>query len=107
VGVRDHAREPVLQQPAVEVLANEGLIAQDLAAGCWQCDIRRIGSLELTDDVVQFLGGQLQKLPPGTRSVLELAACIGNCSTSARSRRSAASRSVRPPTRCDLPWKRA
>ncbi|MCF4968314.1 hypothetical protein CV014_14880 [Nostoc sp. CMAA1605] len=32
----------------------------------------------MTDDVVEFMGIQLRKLPPSTQQVLKLAACIGN-----------------------------
>jgi len=44
----------------------------------WQCDITQIRSLALTDDVVEFMGLQLQKLPQATQEMLKLAACIGN-----------------------------
>lgn len=46
--------------------------------GGWQCDIAQIRSLALTDDVVEFMALQLQKLPEATQTVLKLAACIGN-----------------------------
>lgn len=44
----------------------------------WQCDITRIRALALTDDVVEFMALQLQKLPVATQFMLKLAACIGN-----------------------------
>jgi predicted ATPase/signal transduction histidine kinase len=46
--------------------------------GCWQCDITKVRELALTDDVVEFIAIQLQKLPELTQEVLKLAACIGN-----------------------------
>ncbi|MGK7928516.1 MAG: AAA family ATPase [Spirulina sp.] len=46
--------------------------------GGWQCDLTRVQQLALTDDVVEFMVGRLQKLSEGTREVLKLAACIGN-----------------------------
>jgi predicted ATPase/GAF domain-containing protein len=46
--------------------------------GGWQCDIAQVKALSLTDDVVEFMALQLQKLPGKTQDVLKLAACIGN-----------------------------
>ncbi len=46
--------------------------------GGWQCDITQINQRSLTNDVVEFMTLQLQKLPESTQSVLKLAACIGN-----------------------------
>ncbi|XZN89549.1 MAG: AAA family ATPase [Microcoleus sp.] len=46
--------------------------------GGWQCDIGQVRTLALTDDVVEFMAIQLQKLPINTQEVLKLAACIGN-----------------------------
>ncbi|MEG4418856.1 AAA family ATPase [Microcoleus sp. LAD1_D5] len=43
----------------------------------WQCDIAKVKALTITDDVVEFMAVQLQKLPPETQDVLKLAACIG------------------------------
>ncbi|MBF2067669.1 MAG: AAA family ATPase [Calothrix sp. C42_A2020_038] len=44
----------------------------------WQCDITKVKAKILTDDVVEFMALQLQKLPQTTQNVLKLAACIGN-----------------------------
>ncbi|MEG4121822.1 ATP-binding protein, partial [Microcoleus sp. N9_B4] len=41
------------------------------------CDIAQVKALAITDDVVEFMALQLQKLPPETQDVLKLAACIG------------------------------
>jgi PAS domain S-box-containing protein len=48
------------------------------AQGNWECDIARIQALALSDDIVEFMAAQLQKLPPPTQQLLKLAACIGN-----------------------------
>jgi predicted ATPase/signal transduction histidine kinase/tRNA A-37 threonylcarbamoyl transferase component Bud32 len=45
--------------------------------GGWQCDITQVEALALTDDVVEFMALQLQKLPRETQEMLKLAACIG------------------------------
>ncbi|MEZ2276954.1 MAG: AAA family ATPase [Microcoleus sp.] len=44
----------------------------------WECDIAQVNALAITDDVVEFMALQLQKLPIATQDVLKLAACIGN-----------------------------
>ncbi|HBK96524.1 MAG TPA: hypothetical protein DD001_03935 [Microcoleaceae bacterium UBA10368] len=44
--------------------------------GGWQCDIAQ-ARLTHASDVVEFMAGQLQKLPKETQDVLKLAACIG------------------------------
>jgi predicted ATPase/signal transduction histidine kinase len=46
--------------------------------GYWECDIRKVQSLAITDDVVEFIAIQIQKLPLATQDVLKLAACIGD-----------------------------
>ncbi|MGK7925868.1 MAG: AAA family ATPase [Spirulina sp.] len=46
--------------------------------GGWQCDLTKVRQLALTDNVVEFMVGRLQKLPEATRGMLKLAACIGN-----------------------------
>jgi predicted ATPase/signal transduction histidine kinase/tRNA A-37 threonylcarbamoyl transferase component Bud32 len=46
--------------------------------GYWECDISAITALSLTDDVVEFMAQQLEKLPQPTQEVVKLAACIGN-----------------------------
>jgi PAS domain S-box-containing protein len=47
-------------------------------AGYWECDIARIQALSLTQDVVELMVTQLQKLPVEAQEILKLAACIGN-----------------------------
>ncbi|MDF5732456.1 MAG: ATP-binding protein, partial [Rhizonema sp. PD38] len=44
----------------------------------WQCDITKVQTLSITDDVVEFLILQLEKLPSCAQEVLKIAACIGN-----------------------------
>ncbi|MHC5822464.1 MAG: AAA family ATPase, partial [Nostoc sp.] len=50
----------------------------EFGKGGWECDIAQVRSLSLTDDVVEFMVIQLQKLPKETQEVLKLAACVGN-----------------------------
>jgi len=46
--------------------------------GGWQCDIPKIKAQAISDNVVEFMATQLQKLPETTQAVLKLAACIGH-----------------------------
>ena len=46
--------------------------------GYWECDFAQVNVLSVTNDVVEFMATQLQKLPQQTQNVLKLAACIGN-----------------------------
>jgi predicted ATPase/signal transduction histidine kinase len=59
-------------------LYQEKLITFDFNRNCWQCDLAQVRKISVTDDVVEFIAGQLQKLPEATQVVLQLAACIGN-----------------------------
>jgi predicted ATPase/signal transduction histidine kinase len=46
--------------------------------GGWQCDIAQVNQQAVTDDVVEFMALQLDKLPLATQNILKLASCIGN-----------------------------
>ncbi|MEH2235379.1 ATP-binding sensor histidine kinase [Nostoc sp.] len=69
---------PFFTTQFLKALYEDGLITFDWEAGFWQCDVGQVRSLALTDDVVEFMAQQLQKLPNITQDVLKLAACIGN-----------------------------
>ncbi|MCG8365032.1 MAG: serine/threonine-protein kinase PknK, partial [Pseudanabaenales cyanobacterium] len=59
-------------------LYEDELISFNFDREYWECDLVRVQDASLTDDVVEFMAGRLQKLPIPTQKVLELAACIGN-----------------------------
>ncbi|MCP4996073.1 MAG: AAA family ATPase, partial [Gammaproteobacteria bacterium] len=46
--------------------------------GRWAWDLAKIAQMDVTDNVLEFMIGQVKKLPPGTQRTLQLAACIGN-----------------------------
>ncbi|MBD2360083.1 AAA family ATPase [Anabaena minutissima FACHB-250] len=69
---------PFFATQFLKALHQDGLICFHLAAGHWQCNIVQVQEAALTDDVVEFMALQLQKLPPDTQDILKLAACIGN-----------------------------
>ncbi|BAZ49510.1 two-component hybrid sensor and regulator [Nostoc sp. NIES-4103] len=62
----------------LKALHEDGQIKFNCDQGYWECDIVQINALSLTEDVVEFMAQQLQKLPKATQQVLKLAACIGN-----------------------------
>ncbi len=46
--------------------------------GYWECDLAQIQSLSVTDNVVELMADQLQRLPIAAQQIFKLAACIGN-----------------------------
>ncbi len=72
------AGNPFFITQFLKALHDDGLITFDWQVGYWQCDLANVRSLSLTDDVVEFMALQLQKLPPATQTALKLAACVGN-----------------------------
>ncbi|MEG4813720.1 AAA family ATPase [Microcoleus sp. K5-D4] len=68
---------PFFATQFLKALHDDGLITFDGNIRYWQCDIAQVRALAITDDVVEFMALQLQKLPIATQAVLKLAACIG------------------------------
>ncbi|MDZ8110321.1 MAG: AAA family ATPase [Nostoc sp. DedQUE12a] len=62
----------------LKALHQDRLITFNFEGGYWECDLAEVRSLSLTDDVVEFMAIQIQKLPTQTQEVLKLAACVGN-----------------------------
>jgi len=69
---------PFFTTQFLQGLHEDRLIEFDRDVGYWKCDLARVREAALTDDVVQFVAGRLQKLPEATQQVLKLAACIGD-----------------------------
>ncbi|MEG5001747.1 trifunctional serine/threonine-protein kinase/ATP-binding protein/sensor histidine kinase [Microcoleus sp. B4-D4] len=68
---------PFFATQFLKALHDDKLISFDWDIQHWQCDIAQVKALALTDDVVEFMALQLQKLPIQTQDILKLAACIG------------------------------
>ena len=68
---------PFFATQFLKALHDEKLISFDWGIQHWQCDIAQVKTLAITDDVVEFMALQLQKLPTQTQDILKLAACIG------------------------------
>lgn len=69
---------PFFATQFLKLLYEDKLITFDTTCHYWQCNITEVRSLSVTDDVVEFMALQLQKLSDDTQNVLKLAACIGN-----------------------------
>jgi len=68
---------PFFATQFLKALHQDGLITFNREGGHWECDLVRVQDAALTDDVVDFMALQLQKLPLATQEQLKLAACIG------------------------------
>ncbi|MEH2439100.1 trifunctional serine/threonine-protein kinase/ATP-binding protein/sensor histidine kinase [Nostoc sp.] len=68
---------PFFATQFLKALYQDGLIQFDRNLGHWQGDLIEIRTVAMSDDVVEFMASQLQKLPNYTQDILKLAACIG------------------------------
>ncbi|MBN3910325.1 MAG: AAA family ATPase [Nostoc sp. NMS1] len=69
---------PFFSTQFLKALHQEQLITFNFDGSYWECDVAQVRSLALTDDVVEFMAIQLEKLSIETQEVLKLAACVGN-----------------------------
>jgi predicted ATPase/signal transduction histidine kinase/tRNA A-37 threonylcarbamoyl transferase component Bud32 len=69
---------PFFTTQFLKSLHTEQLIKFHFDVGYWQYNLSKIMTLSLTDDVVEFMAMQLEKLPKHTQQVIKLAACVGN-----------------------------
>ncbi|WP_250123665.1 hybrid sensor histidine kinase/response regulator [Chroococcidiopsis sp. CCMEE 29] len=56
----------------------ENLLSFNFSQSCWQWDINRLQGIDITDNVVELMVSQIQKLSSKTQNVLKFAACVGN-----------------------------
>lgn len=68
---------PFFTAQFLKSLHQDGWITFDPTHRYWQCNLSQIRTLALTEDVVEFMTVQLQKLPAETQMIMKLAACIG------------------------------
>jgi len=69
---------PFFATQFLKALHDDKLISFNGDIRHWQCDLAQVKTLAITDDVVEFMALQLQKLPRETQDNLKLAACIGS-----------------------------
>ena len=69
---------PFLSSQFLLSLYQDGLIFYNYLSNKWDYQLEKIKELAASDNIVDLVATQLQKLPETTQEVLELAACIGN-----------------------------
>jgi predicted ATPase len=69
---------PFFIQILLDTLTAEEALYFDHESGSWRWHMQRLQLLELSDNVVDLVIANLQKLPEDTRGLLTQAACIGN-----------------------------
>ncbi len=68
---------PFFTNQFLKTLYSEGLLVFNHILACWQWDLARIEGIGFTDNVVELMIGQLQKLPKSVQGVLSTAAYLG------------------------------
>ncbi len=69
---------PFFLTQLLKSLYQEKLLSFNFSERCWQWDIELLKDIDITDNVIELMVSQIQKLLPATQNVLELAACIGD-----------------------------
>ncbi|MDZ8104398.1 MAG: AAA family ATPase [Nostoc sp. DedQUE12a] len=69
---------PFFVTQLLKSLYQDNLLFFNFDTGCWEWNIELIKDIDITDNVVELMVNQIQKLLPATQKVLKLAACIGD-----------------------------
>ncbi|MBD2213668.1 AAA family ATPase [Nostoc linckia FACHB-104] len=69
---------PFFLTQILKSLYQENQILFNYTEACWQWNIEVIRDIEITDNVVELMVSQIQKLSLTTQKVVKLAACIGD-----------------------------
>ncbi|WP_026735779.1 hybrid sensor histidine kinase/response regulator [Fischerella sp. PCC 9605] len=69
---------PFFLTQLLKSLYQENLLSFNFSEACWQWNIEQLKDIDITDNVVELMVNQIQKLSPKTQNVLKLAACIGD-----------------------------
>ncbi|WP_193198336.1 hybrid sensor histidine kinase/response regulator [Nostoc sp. MG11] len=69
---------PFFLTQLLKFLYQDDLLKFNFFNGVWEWDIERLQGINITNNVVELMVNQIQKLSPTTINVLKLAACIGN-----------------------------
>lgn len=69
---------PFFLKEFLKSLHANGLLRFDFQTGHWQWDLTQIQAQSITDNVVELMAGQVQRLAAETQQALKLAACVGN-----------------------------
>ncbi|HEY9693187.1 MAG TPA: AAA family ATPase [Oculatellaceae cyanobacterium] len=69
---------PFFLTQLLESLYQDNLLLFNFSKVCWEWDSDRLNSINITDNVVELMVSQIQRLRSKTQNVLKLAACIGD-----------------------------
>ncbi|MEH1940345.1 MAG: AAA family ATPase [Nostoc sp.] len=69
---------PFFLTQLLKSLYQDNLLSFDFERGFWQWDIEVIEGVNITDNVVELMVSQIQKLSATAQNVLKIAACIGD-----------------------------
>jgi serine/threonine protein kinase len=69
---------PFFLTQLLKSLYQDGLLWFDFDQGRWQWDMAVLQGIEITENVVELMVNQIQKLSAETQQVLKLAACMGD-----------------------------
>ncbi|MEG4234505.1 AAA family ATPase [Microcoleus sp. Pol11C3] len=69
---------PFFLTQLLKSLYQDQLLSFDFNRVCWQWDMQLIEDIDISDNVVELMVSQIQKLSYPTQKVLKLAACIGD-----------------------------
>lgn len=75
---RKTAGNPFFVNQFLTTLYEEKRFSFETTTGRWQWELSQIEQQQMTDNVVELMAQKLQRLPPETQTLLQLAACIGN-----------------------------
>ncbi|MEG4572370.1 AAA family ATPase [Microcoleus sp. N3A4] len=69
---------PFFLTQLLKSLYQDKILSFDFDRVCWQWDIQLLQGIDISDNVVELMVSQIQKLSSQTQNVLKLAACIGD-----------------------------
>jgi predicted ATPase/signal transduction histidine kinase/CheY-like chemotaxis protein/tRNA A-37 threonylcarbamoyl transferase component Bud32 len=69
---------PFFLTQLLKSLYQDNLLRFDFKRGSWQWDMRILQEIAISENVIELMVNQIQKLSPQTGNVLKLAACIGD-----------------------------
>ncbi len=69
---------PFFLDQFIKSLYHQNLIAFDSVQENWKWDIEKISKKQITENVIEYMAKEIDKLSSSAKSVLTLAACIGN-----------------------------
>lgn len=75
---RKSGGNPFFLRQLLKLVFDEKMMYFNVEEGCWQWDIESIQKMQAVEDVVEIILRKIKKLPEETRTVLKLAACVGN-----------------------------